>query len=143
MTGIDAPLIVYGRKHDIRLAHAEQAERLEHGGVRLLAQHQERGLPIADYFLWNDDFEYSTRLIRDGVGLYCPSSVVVHKTRVFGSTDADPGERLAASTRTGAPPGSGVPDPWYGDTAGFEDTPALGVEAGEVEPVDRLGRSHQ
>ncbi len=25
---------------------------------------RERGLPIADYFLWNDDFEFTTRLIR-------------------------------------------------------------------------------
>ena len=54
----------------------------------------ERGLPVADYFLWNDDFEYTTRLIRGGVGLYVPTSVVVHKTRVFGSTDADPGDRF-------------------------------------------------
>ena len=54
----------------------------------------ERGLPVADYFLWNDDFEYTTRLIRSGVGLYVPTSVVVHKTRVFGSTDADPGDRF-------------------------------------------------
>lgn len=60
---------------------------------------RERGLPIADYFLWNDDFEYSTRLIRDGVGLSCPSSVVVHKTKVFGSTDADPGERFYYEVR--------------------------------------------
>ena len=30
----------------------------------------ERGLQVADYFLWNDDFEYSTRLIRGRVGLY-------------------------------------------------------------------------
>ena len=59
----------------------------------------ERGLPIADYFLWNDDFEYSTRLIRDRVGLYCPDSVVVHKTKVFGSTDADPGERFFFEVR--------------------------------------------
>ena len=58
-----------------------------------------RGLPIADYFLWNDDFEYSTRLIRDGVGLSCPDSVVVHKTKVFGSTDADPGERFFLEVR--------------------------------------------
>ncbi len=58
-----------------------------------------RGLPLADYFLWNDDFEYSTRLIRDRVGLYCPSSVVVHKTKVFGSTDADPGERFFYEVR--------------------------------------------
>ena len=59
----------------------------------------ERGLPVADYFLWNDDFEYSTRLIRGRVGLYCPDSVVVHKTRVFGSTDADPGERFFYEVR--------------------------------------------
>lgn len=59
----------------------------------------ERGQPVADYFLWNDDFEYSTRLIRDRVGLYCPDSVVVHKTRTFGSTDADPGERFFYEVR--------------------------------------------
>ena len=60
---------------------------------------RERGLPVADYFLWNDDFEYSTRLIRDNVGLACPSSVVVHKTKVFGSTDVDPGERFFFEVR--------------------------------------------
>ncbi|WP_091733599.1 glycosyltransferase [Nocardioides scoriae] len=60
---------------------------------------RERGLPLADYFLWNDDFEYSTRLVRDRVGLYCPRSVVVHKTKVFGSTDADPGERFYFEVR--------------------------------------------
>ncbi|MCX6397034.1 MAG: glycosyltransferase [Propionibacteriales bacterium] len=60
---------------------------------------RERGLPVADYFLWNDDFEYSTRLIRDGVGLACPSSVVEHKTKVFGSTDVDPGERFYFEVR--------------------------------------------
>jgi GT2 family glycosyltransferase len=59
----------------------------------------ERGLPVADYFLWNDDFEYSTRLIRDRAGLYCPHSVVVHKTKVFGATDADPGERFFYEVR--------------------------------------------
>jgi GT2 family glycosyltransferase len=60
---------------------------------------RERGLPVADYFLWNDDFEYSTRLIRGGVGLYVPASVVEHKTRTFGSTDADPGERFFFEVR--------------------------------------------
>ncbi len=58
-----------------------------------------RGTPVADYFLWNDDFEYSTRLIRHGAGLYCPASLVVHKTRTFGSTDADPGERFFFEVR--------------------------------------------
>ncbi len=60
---------------------------------------RERGLPVADYFLWNDDFEYSTRLVRGGVGLYVPTSLVVHKTRVFGATDADPGERFFFEVR--------------------------------------------
>ncbi len=58
-----------------------------------------RGLPVADYFLWNDDFEYSTRLIRGRVGLSVPDSVVVHKTKTFGSTDADPGERFFYEVR--------------------------------------------
>jgi len=58
-----------------------------------------RGLPVADYFLWNDDFEYTTRLIRGRVGLWCPASVVVHKTATFGSTDADPGERFFYEVR--------------------------------------------
>ena len=60
---------------------------------------RERGLPIADYFLWNDDFEYSTRLLRGHSGLYCPASVVVHKTKAFGSTDADPGARFYYEVR--------------------------------------------
>jgi GT2 family glycosyltransferase len=54
----------------------------------------QRGLPVADYFLWNDDFEFTTRLLRGNIGLLAPASLVVHKTRTFGSTDADPGERF-------------------------------------------------
>jgi rhamnopyranosyl-N-acetylglucosaminyl-diphospho-decaprenol beta-1,3/1,4-galactofuranosyltransferase len=60
---------------------------------------RQRGLPQADYFLWNDDFEFTTRLLRGNVGLLCPASVVVHKTREFGSTDADPGQRFFYEVR--------------------------------------------
>ncbi|REE96545.1 glycosyltransferase [Thermomonospora umbrina] len=60
---------------------------------------RERGLPLAGYFLWNDDFEFTTRLLRDRVGLWCPQSVVEHKTRTFGSTDADPGDRFFYEVR--------------------------------------------
>jgi GT2 family glycosyltransferase len=60
---------------------------------------RDRGLPIADYFLWNDDFEFTTRIIRGSRALYCPRSVVMHKTRTFGSTDADPGERFFYEVR--------------------------------------------
>ncbi|MFV2172129.1 glycosyltransferase [Actinomadura sp. LOL_016] len=57
------------------------------------------GPPIADYFLWNDDFEFTTRLLRGRLGLLCPQSLVVHKTKTFGSTDADPGERFFYEVR--------------------------------------------
>jgi len=48
-----------------------------------------------DYFLWNDDFEFTTRLLRGNTGLLCAASVVVHKTKTFGSTDVDPGDRAS------------------------------------------------
>jgi GT2 family glycosyltransferase len=57
------------------------------------------GLPIADYFLWNDDFEYSARLLRTRVGLWAPDSVVEHRTAYFGATDQDPGERFRFEVR--------------------------------------------
>lgn len=57
------------------------------------------GLPEADYFLWNDDFEYTARLLRDGVGLYVPASRVHHLTKVFGGSDADPGARFTNEVR--------------------------------------------
>ena len=59
----------------------------------------DHGLPQADYFLWNDDFEYTTRLLRSGVGLYVPASRVYHLTKVFGSSDADPGPRFTNEVR--------------------------------------------
>lgn len=64
---------------------------------------REVGLPQADFFLWNDDFEFSTRLLRHHVGLFCPASVVEHRTKTFGSTDADPGSAstLRSATRYG------------------------------------------
>jgi GT2 family glycosyltransferase len=63
------------------------------------AECRRRGLPKADYFLWNDDFEFTTRLLRGNTGLLCPASVVVHKTKTFGSTDVDPGDRFFYEVR--------------------------------------------
>ena len=57
------------------------------------------GLPEADYFLWNDDFEYTARLLRDGAGIYVPASRVYHLTKVFGASDADPGPRFTNEVR--------------------------------------------
>ena len=56
-------------------------------------------LPRAAYFLWNDDFEFTTALLRQGIGYYVPASEVVHKTKVFGSSDADPGARFYNEVR--------------------------------------------
>lgn len=39
------------------------------------------GLPIGEYFIWNDDIEYTGRIVRSGYhGLYVPSSIVTHFT---------------------------------------------------------------
>ncbi|MFW7415412.1 glycosyltransferase [Demequina sp. SO4-18] len=59
----------------------------------------EDGLPVADYFIWNDDFEFSTRVLRSRLGLHVPASVVVHKTVKLGATDVDPGERFYYEVR--------------------------------------------
>ncbi|KAE8126920.1 glycosyltransferase [Bifidobacterium tibiigranuli] len=56
-------------------------------------------LPRAAYFLWNDDYEYTTKLLRRATGYYVPASEVIHKTKVFGSSDADPGERFFFEVR--------------------------------------------
>lgn len=60
---------------------------------------KEEGLPIADYFLWNDDFEYTARLLRHRVGLHVPASRVRHLTKTFGSSDVDPGPRFFNEVR--------------------------------------------
>ena len=60
---------------------------------------REHGLPIADYFIWNDDFEFSTRLLRRSRGFFVPGSVVVHKTVKLGATDVDPGARFYYEVR--------------------------------------------
>ncbi len=60
---------------------------------------REDGLPQAAFFLWNDDFEYTTRLLRHRRGVACAASVVEHRTKVFGGADADPGERFVLEVR--------------------------------------------
>lgn len=57
------------------------------------------GLPVADYFLWNDDFEFTARLLRRRVGLYVPASRVAHLTAQFGDSARDPGPRFYNEVR--------------------------------------------
>jgi rhamnopyranosyl-N-acetylglucosaminyl-diphospho-decaprenol beta-1,3/1,4-galactofuranosyltransferase len=106
-----------GRRHPMNTPRARpfatRAERLAAAAVRCVpirsasfvsilveaSAGRQCGLPQADYFLWNDDFEFTTRLLRKRTGLLCPASLVVHKTRTFGSTDVDPGQRFFYEVR--------------------------------------------
>ncbi|GAA3969003.1 glycosyltransferase [Actinomadura viridis] len=106
--GRDHPMNTPRRKPRAGRAEAEAAEAAGCVPIRSAsfvsvlveaAAVRERGLPVADYFLWNDDFEFTTRLLRGRAGVLCPGSVVVHKTRTFGSTDVDPGERFFYEVR--------------------------------------------
>lgn len=45
------------------------------------------GLPIADFFIWGDDIEYTRRLSHQGEGWYVPASVVLHKTKTNAGSD--------------------------------------------------------
>jgi GT2 family glycosyltransferase len=60
---------------------------------------RDKGLPTADFFIWNDDFEFTARILRDRPGIYLPSAVVVHKTVELGTRAADPGERFYNEVR--------------------------------------------
>ena len=97
-------------KAKIRAGQAERDRAAAAGGMEIrsisfvsaflrAARVRELGLPIADYFLWNDDFEYSARLLRGARGIYTPASVVTHKTAKRGSSDADPGPRFFFEVR--------------------------------------------
>lgn len=63
----------------------------------------EHPLPTKEYFLWNDDLEYSGRLLRNGLGYLVRDSVVVHKTRnPFSSAVTASDERFYLEARNRA-----------------------------------------
>lgn len=41
---------------------------------------ERHGLPMADYFIYNDDIEYTGRILRQGIGVLVPASVCIHDT---------------------------------------------------------------
>lgn len=106
--GRDHPMNTPRRKPFVRRTELARADSIGCVPIRsasfvsvlIDAAHARRlGGPVADYFLWNDDFEYTTRLLRHTPGLLCRTSTVVHKTKTFGGTDADPGERFFYEVR--------------------------------------------
>ena len=82
-------------------AHAYQVRSLSFVSclVNVKAIQAAGTLPRAAFFLWNDDFEYTSRLLKSSIGYYVPASRVWHKTKVFGSSDADPGSRFFYEVR--------------------------------------------
>lgn len=106
--GSQHPMNTPKQKIRARTTERVQAQKSETMAIRSIsfvsafvraARAHELGLPIADYFLWNDDFEYSARLIRGARGIFVPDSTVVHKTRAKVSSDQDPGERFYFEVR--------------------------------------------
>jgi rhamnopyranosyl-N-acetylglucosaminyl-diphospho-decaprenol beta-1,3/1,4-galactofuranosyltransferase len=57
------------------------------------------GLPFKDFYIWGDDFEYTARVLRDGTGLFVPTSEAIHKTKTNYFTINDPGPRHYFSIR--------------------------------------------
>ncbi|XAS66097.1 glycosyltransferase family 2 protein [Micrococcaceae bacterium Sec5.7] len=57
------------------------------------------GLPVADYFIWNDDLEYTARISRRRNALSVYASVASHHTKSFGNAGADPGPRFYYEVR--------------------------------------------
>lgn len=57
------------------------------------------GLPIAEYFIWNDDFEYSGRVLRQAEGYLVADSIVTHKTKEKYVPSSNAGERFYYEVR--------------------------------------------
>jgi rhamnopyranosyl-N-acetylglucosaminyl-diphospho-decaprenol beta-1,3/1,4-galactofuranosyltransferase len=52
------------------------------------------GLPNAHYFIWSDDWEYTSRILRrEPLGYLVPSSVVEHRTKTAHPADTDAAPR--------------------------------------------------
>jgi rhamnopyranosyl-N-acetylglucosaminyl-diphospho-decaprenol beta-1,3/1,4-galactofuranosyltransferase len=54
----------------------------------------EFGLPLARYFIWSDDIEYSARIMRERAGYFVPQSVVLHKTKAAYTAISTSGDRF-------------------------------------------------
>jgi GT2 family glycosyltransferase len=94
------PFAAGSEQHDAALAKAMPVRSASFVSTLVdAAAVQQEGLPIAEYFIWNDDFEFTARILRRRRGLYVPASVVVHKTKARTSTDVDPGERFYYEVR--------------------------------------------
>lgn len=79
--------VIYKREHDRR--QTDTIAALGYANIRradfvsvLIARRAvtRYGYPIADYFIWGDDLEYTSRILRRERGLFVPDSIVCHAT---------------------------------------------------------------
>jgi len=56
-------------------------------------------LPIAKYFIWNDDVEYTSRILRFRNGYLVPSSIVTHATKKKYTSSVEIGDRFFFEVR--------------------------------------------
>ncbi|MHB1474720.1 MAG: glycosyltransferase [Dermatophilaceae bacterium] len=93
----------WSSRTDRRAAHAAGGRPVRTASfVSLLIEAgtiREFGLPTADFFIWNDDFEFTARILRHRKGIYAPKAIVVHKTSELGTKLVDPGERFYNEVR--------------------------------------------
>ncbi|HEX7461853.1 MAG TPA: glycosyltransferase [Dermatophilaceae bacterium] len=93
----------WASKADRRAAHAAGGRPVRTASfVSLLIEAstiRDFGLPTADFFIWNDDFEFTARILRHRKGIYAPKAIVVHKTAELGTKLVDPGERFYNEVR--------------------------------------------
>lgn len=59
----------------------------------------ESGLPLANYFIWNDDVEYSGRVLKNQQGYLVSDSVVIHKTKEKYTPFSQSGDRFFYEVR--------------------------------------------
>jgi GT2 family glycosyltransferase len=59
----------------------------------------EHGLPHREYFIWNDDFEYTARILRRGTGYLVPDSLVEHRTKALYTPYEEQGPRFYYEVR--------------------------------------------
>ncbi|MHA7987257.1 glycosyltransferase family 2 protein [Rathayibacter sp. CAU 1779] len=106
--GLDHPMNTPRRKPLVSRQEQRDADAVESVPIRsasfvsMLVEAEAvraAGLPVAEYFIWNDDFEFTSRVLRSRRGLFVPASVVLHKTKARADTDADPGERFYYEVR--------------------------------------------
>ena len=60
---------------------------------------ERHGLPHAHYFIWNDDVEFTARVLRTETGYWVPRSVSRHLTAAFYKPSSSSGERFYYEVR--------------------------------------------